>query len=346
MTIPKTMKAAVAHDYNDIRIEQIEVPRPGPGEALVKVRALGICTGDVTPWYVHKKCPCVLGHEPTGDIVEVGAGVTKFKPGDRVYFHHHAPCGRCHHCLRGDFSMCETWRASHLTPGGAAEYCLIPEGNLSKDTLILPDTMSYAEGTLIEPMACVVRAYKRARLKPGDTVAIMGLGVMGQMMAVLAKHLEAGLIMGSDKVPYRLEKGLELGLDKAIDITKESFPEAVKRETGEGADIVMVCPTSPEAVLEGIRCAGRASRVLMFMGPKPGTPLTIDMNEVYFNEIDLISSYSSGPTETREAMWLINDGVGTEKQLITHHFDLDHFQDGVELTHKAGQSLKVVIDIA
>ena len=168
---------------------------------------------------------------------------------------------------------------------------------------------------------------------------------MGQMMALLARHGQAELIIGSDKIPYRLEKGLACGLNRAVDISKESFPEAVMQATnGEGADIVMVCPTSPEAVLEGIACAGRASRVLMFMGPKPGTPLTIDMNKVYFDEIDLISSYSSGPSETKEAMRLISEGVVTENMLVTHHFPLEKMNEAIELTHYAHESLKVVID--
>lgn len=346
MTIPKTMRVAMAHDYDDIRVETMEVPQPGPDEALVKIHALGICMGDVTPWYVHKKCPIVIGHEPTGEIVQLGEGVTKFKIGDRVYIHHHAPCMKCRHCQNGNFVMCQTWRNSKLTPGGAAEYCLVPANNLDKDTLVLPDSMSYAEGTLIEPLACVVRAYKRARLIPGDTVAIMGLGVMGQMMAVLAKYMGASKIIASDKVPFRMEHGLKLGVDRVVDYTKESFPEAVFSETdNKGADIVMVCPTYPEAMQEGVQCAGRSSRVLLFMGPKPGTMLSVDMNKIYFDEIDLISSYSCGPTETREARWLINHGVSTAEQMITHHFPLEKINDAVALSRQAQNSLKIIIDI-
>lgn len=346
MTIPHTMKAAVAHDYNDIRIEDMDVPRPGPYEALVKVHALGVCTGDVTPWYVHKKCPTVLGHEPTGEIVELGSEVKQFSIGQRVFFHHHAPCLKCHHCQRGNYSMCATWRSAKIVPGGAAQYVLIPQGNLFNDTLVLPDTMSYVEGTLIEPVACVVRAFERARMHPGDSVAVMGLGVMGQMMVLMARHLGASTVIGSDMVDYRLQKALEFGLDKAVDIRQEDFATEVKRLTdGQCADIVFVCPTKPEAVVNGIECAGRASRVLMFMGPQPGTNLTIDMNKVYFDEIDLISSYSSGPTDTREALRLIDEGVFTEKMLVTHHFPLEAMNEAIALTHQAQESLKVVIDV-
>ncbi len=342
----RTMRAAVAHDYGDIRIEEVEVPSPGPGEALVRVRACGICSGDVTPWYIRKKCPVVMGHEPAGEIVEVGAQVTRFAVGDRVFFHHHAPCMTCRHCRRGNHSMCQTWRDSRIVPGGAAQYVLVPRINLEADTLRLPEDLPWSDGTLVEPVACVVRAFHRARLQPGDSLAVMGLGVMGQMMVMLARHLGAGTILGSDKVPYRLQKGLEFGLDRAVDISRESFPKAVRAATdGEGADLVLVCPTSPKAVLEGLECAGRGSRVLMFMGPEPGTPLTIDMNKVYFDEIDLISSYSCGPDDTREALDLIAAGVITSRHLVTHHFPLEQIQEACDLTARAQDSLKVVVDL-
>ena len=206
MDIPRTMLVSKAYDFDKFCLEEMETPLPGPREALVKVHTLGVCTGDVTPWYVHKKCPTVLGHEPAGEIAALGAEVTHLKVGDRVYFHHHAPCGTCHYCRHGNYSMCETWRKAKLIPGGAAQYCLVPENNLYKDTWVLPDSMSYDDATLIEPVACAVRAFRRARMTPGDTVAVMGLGVMGQMMVILAKYYGAKCVVGSDKVPFRLEK--------------------------------------------------------------------------------------------------------------------------------------------
>ena len=144
-TIPNSMRAAQAVDYDDVRLVQLDVPRPGPGEALVRVRVCGICAGDVTPWYIRKKCPIVVGHEPAGDIVAIGEGVTDFAVGDRVFIHHHAPCGECRHCQRGLPSMCSTWRSSQLLPGGLAEYCLVPEVNLRGDTLKLPAELGYDE---------------------------------------------------------------------------------------------------------------------------------------------------------------------------------------------------------
>lgn len=341
------MRAAMAHDYDDVRIEELEVPRPGPGDALVRVRACGICTGDVTPWYIRKKCPIVLGHEPAGEVVEVGSQVTKFRPGDRVFIHHHAPCFACRHCRRGFYSMCATWRGSNLVPGGAAEYTLVPRVNLEGDTLHLPEDVSFADGALIEPVACVVKAFKRARIQPGARVAVIGLGFIGQVMVLLARHYGAELVVASDVVPYRLEKALEFGADRVVDVSQESFPEAVRSVTeGEGADLVLVGPSKPAAIQTGIDCAGKGSTVLMFMAPEPEVTMEIRPHQLFFNEIDLVSSYSCGPDDTRETLELIRQGVVSAEQLITHRFPLEQTLEACRLTARAQDSLKVLLELA
>ena len=129
------MKVAKLYSFHDIRIEDIPVPEIGPGDALMKTKASGICSGDVMPWYIEKKAPLVLGHEPSGEIVEVGKNVKSFTPGDRVFVHHHAPCLTCRYCRRGDYVQCETWKNTKIIPGGISEYILIPEINLKNDTL-------------------------------------------------------------------------------------------------------------------------------------------------------------------------------------------------------------------
>ena len=346
-TIPTTMKAAQAVDYDDVRIVELEVPRPGPGEALVRVAACGICAGDVTPWYIRKKCPIVIGHEPAGQIVALGEGVVDFAVGDRVFVHHHAPCGECRHCQREAYSMCPTWRATNLNPGGIAEYLVVPPTNLSRDTLKLPPEMSYEEGALIEPVACVVKAFHRARIQPGDRVAIVGLGFIGQVMIKLARHYGAGLVMASDLVPYRLEAGRKLGADLVVDASKQSFAEEVRRVTGgDGADIVMVGPSKPAVMEAALACAGQASTVLLFMGPEPGVRWDIDVNYIFFNEISLVSSYSCGPPDTRETMELIRSGVIRADELITHRFPLEQSLEACRLTARAQDSLKVIVSLA
>ena len=344
------MRAAKAFDYDDVQIVELARPEIGPEEALVKVVTCGICSGDVTPWYIRKKCPIVIGHEPCGKIVALGEKAdSRFSVGDRVFIHHHAPCHQCRHCERGFFSMCSTWRSSNLDPGGMAEYVRIPKVNLEHDTLILPAGMSYQEGALIEPIACVVKAFKRARFQKGDRVAIIGLGFIGQVMVRLARHLGAELVLASDFVDFRLKRAVELGADAVLNPKqeKESFPEFVSSHTqGMGADLVLVGPSSPKAIQEGIKCAAPGGRVLMFMAPEPGVMMEVEPNELFFKEIDLVSSYSCGPDDTRETLQLIREGVFPLDKFVSHQFPLEGALEACRLTAAAGDSLKVLVQVS
>lgn len=343
-----TMKAAKAFDYDDVRIVDLPVPEIGDEEALVKVHVCGICTGDVTPWYIKKKCPIVVGHEPCGEIVALGAKAdSRFKVGDRVFIHHHAPCHNCRHCAGGHFSMCATWRSSNLDPGGIAQYVRIAKVNLEHDTLILPDDVDDAQGALIEPIACVVKAFRRARFKKGDRVAIIGLGFIGQVMVALAKHHGAEVILASDFVPFRRERALELGADAVCDPEEDGdFVSFVQQRTeGMGADLVLVGPSSPAVIKDGIRMAAPGGRVLMFMAPQPGVMMDLEPNDLFFREIDLIGSYSCGPDDTVETLDLLRQGVFPTEKFVTHRLPIEETLEGCRITAAAGDSLKVLIDV-
>lgn len=175
------MKVAVYHNNNDVRIEERERPVPGPGEILVETKACGVCVADTMEWYLESRAPLVLGHEPTGVIKEVGKNTKKFKVGDRVAVHHHVPCLICDHCRRGNFTMCSTFKTTHIQPGGFSEYFIASALHVERDVLLLPDQLSFEVGTLIEPLACVIHAIRQADIKPGDKVVLIGTGAMGLM---------------------------------------------------------------------------------------------------------------------------------------------------------------------
>jgi L-iditol 2-dehydrogenase len=338
------MKVAKLYSFNDIRIEDIPIPEVGPKEALLKTKASGICSGDVMPWYIEKKAPLVLGHEPSGELVEVGKDVTSFRPGDRVFVHHHAPCFTCRRCKRGDYVQCDTWRKTRIIPGGISEYILIPEINLENDTLNLPDSLSYEDGTFIEPLACVIKGLKRVRIKHGDIVLVIGLGFMGILNGIIAKKYGAGKVIGADIVPYRLEQALKLGLGDVINVSKVSLKEALKEITGgEMAQIVIAGPNSVDAIRDGLSSIGEGGIILMFAPVKPDERLTIDPNELYFKDISLVTSYSCGPTDTADALELIEDGTVRSEKLITHRFPLEKTAEAFRLTAEARDSLKCVI---
>lgn len=135
----------------DVRLEEMPKPKIGPGEFLMKVVACGICGSDTLEWYCIKRAPLVLGHELTGEIVEVGKGVKHYKVGDRVFVSHHVPCGKCRYCLDGQHTVCETLRMTNVDPGGFAEYVRVPKINVQNGTYLLPEEISFEEGAFIEP---------------------------------------------------------------------------------------------------------------------------------------------------------------------------------------------------
>jgi L-iditol 2-dehydrogenase len=341
------MKVAKLYSFDDIRIEDMPVPDVGPYDALVRVRVCGICSGDVMPWYIEKKAPLVLGHEAVGEIVKLGSSLQtfgSFKIGERVFFHHHAPCFNCKYCKRGDYVQCNTWRESRIIPGGISEYVLVPETNLRGDTLILPKNVSFEEATLIEPTACVIKGLKRVNIREGDVVLVIGLGVMGQLHIMLAKKFGARKIIGADYISYRLEHAKGFGADEVIDVSDSNLMEAVNEVTrGEMADVVVVGPGDVKVMLQGIACAGRGGRVLFFTPVPPEDILQLQPNEIYFKDINIITSYSCGPDDTREALDLISKGIINTAELITHRFPLEKTLEAFRLTAKAGDSLKVVI---
>lgn len=338
------MKVAKLYSFNDIRTEDIPIPQIGPQDALIKTKACGICSGDVMSWYIEKKAPLVLGHEPAGEIIDVGSKVVSFKKGDRVFAHHHAPCLRCRYCRRRDYVQCSTWKGSSIIPGGISEYILIPSINLENDTIRLSEDIGFEDGTLIEPAACAVKGLKRAKIMQGDTVLVIGLGVMGLMNLLLAKEYGAGKIIGADMVKYRLNKALEFGADDVIDVSRENLHDGLRDITdGDMAELVIVGPNSIEAMLQGLKSVRPGGQALFFTPAEPGKKLLIEPNYLYFNDINIITSYSCGPADTAEAYELIKKGVISAKKLVTHRFPIEKTAEAFGLTSKAENSLKSLI---
>jgi L-iditol 2-dehydrogenase len=295
-------------------------------------------------WYIEKKAPLVPGHEPSGEIVEVGSEVRSFREGERVFVHHHAPCFICRYCRRGDYVQCHAWRNSRIIPGGLAQYILIPSMNLENDTISLSPEVSYEDGTLIEPLACVVKGLRKAQVRRGDTVLVLGLGVMGMLNLLAARQFGAGRVIGADMVQYRLEKAMALGADGVIDVSDGVLEEKLRELTrGDMAELVIVGPNSSAAMMQGLSCVRPGGRVLFFTPAKPGEKLVLDPNSLYFRDIDIITSYSCGPTDTADAYELIEKRLIRAEMLVTHRFPLERTAEAFRVTAAAGESLKCVV---
>jgi L-iditol 2-dehydrogenase len=337
------MKVARLYDFLDVRIEEAPRPKIGQGEALVRTLACGICSGDVVPWYIRRKAPLVFGHEPVGRIVEVGAGVEGFATGDRVFVHHHAPCFQCRACRRGEYVQCPTWKKSKIDPGGMAEFFRVPAINLA-DTLPIPDQVGDEDAALTEPLACVVKSLDRAGAVGGASVLIIGLGVMGQLHVVLARHLGARQILAADLVQSRCARAADLGADVVIDASAGDLVEQVKSSTeGEGAEVVIVGPATAAAITQGLECAARGATVVQFMGTQPDDTLQLDTFDFYFRELRLVPSYSCGPPETRRALDLIARGVVSAEQVVTHRFPLEQAAEAYRVAAEDKSAIKTLV---
>ncbi len=343
--LPTHMRVARLYGWGDVRIEEAPVPRPGAGEIVVRIDACGVCGSDALVWYVERKAPIVLGHEPAGLVAAVGAGVREVREGDRVFVHHHAPCGGCEECRRRLWSNCATWRAAHLDPGGFAEFARVSATTVARDTLVLPDHMDMETATFIEPVACCSRAVRRqGGVQLGDAVLVIGLGAMGQVIAQLARDEGAGTVLGSDFDADRRELALTLGADQVFDPAHGDVVDAVRRAThGRGADVVIVCPGDARAIHDGIAAAAPGARIVCFTPLPPDRPITLDQAKLYFREITLLQSYSCGPDETREALTALAGGTVQVRPLVTHRAGLDGVADALERARGKRDGLKTVV---
>lgn len=336
------MKVARLYDFGDIRVERDPRPIPGSDEILVRASACGICSGDIMPWYIRRKAPLVLGHEPVGVVEEVGASVRGFRPGQRVFVHHHAPCFECDSCRRGEHVQCATWRATKIVPGGMAEYFVVGPHN-QRDTLLLPDTVADPDGVLIEPAACVVKSLRRSGLKSGETILVIGLGIMGMMHVVMARHLGAARVIGADLFETRARRAEALGADVGLVVSADNLVEKVRDATGGAmTDVVIVGPGNAKAIAQGVAAAGKGATVVQFTATPPEDELMLNPHDLYFNEIRLVPSYSCGPNDTREAIKLVERGVLRASDLVTHRFPLAQVAEAYATAQKP-ESLKVIV---
>jgi L-iditol 2-dehydrogenase len=338
------MKAAMYYSLDDIRIEDLPSPRIGANEILVEMKACGVCGSDLMDWYLRSRAPLVLGHEPTGVIIEAGKNVKGFRVGDRIFAHHHVADLTCYYCARGDYTLCPKFGQTHLEPGGFAEYFKVPAPNLRIDTLKLPDELSFEEATLIEPVGCCMRAQNKAIIREGDNVAIIGAGPSGIIHTMLANILGASQVLIADVVDYRLKMAERLGADLAFNPQRENLVERIKEVTkSRGADVVIVTAPNVKAVEDGVQVVRRGGKLLLFAPTQPDRYARLSPHRLFFSEITVIPSYSVSHVETRTALQLIVSGKIKAKELITHRFPLTRTADAFQTAAKTKECLKVVV---
>lgn len=338
------MKVAVYYNNRDVRLQEMPVPQIGAGELLIRTRASGICGSDLMEWYRIKKAPLVLGHEITGEVVEVGAGVGNFKSGDRVFSSHHVPCGRCRYCIAGHQSVCELLRTTHFDPGGFAEYIRVPKINVERGTFRIADSMSFDEGSFIEPLACVVRAQRFAGVTAGQTLLVIGSGISGLLHIQLARVSGAARIIATDINEYRLDAAKRFGADAIINGTDDVPVRLRELNDGRLADLVIVCTGAMPAIQQAIKSLDRGATLLFFAPTAAGVDVPIPLFDFWRDEIRVVTSYAGSGADLQESLNLIRDKKVRVGEMVTHRLSLAQAELGFKLTASGQDSLKVIID--
>jgi len=339
------MRVAKWYNNRDVRVEEVPTPQIGCGELLVRVAASGICGSDVMEWYRLDRAPLVLGHEIAGEVIGVGEGIEQYREGDRVAVAHHVPCNTCHYCLSGHPTVCDTLRRTNFDPGGFAEYVRLPAINVDRGVFLLPDEVSFEEATFVEPLACVLRGQRRARLQPGQSVLVIGSGIAGLLHVQLARALGAGRIVATDISGYRLEAAKRFGADAAINADEYS-PERL-REVNQGllADLVVVCTGAVPAIAQALKSVERNGTILFFAPTAPGITTPISINDLFWRtDITLTTSYAGSPADYAAALKLIHGCRVPVREMITHRLCLTETGLGFQLVAEAQDSLKVIIE--
>ncbi|GAB2701697.1 zinc-dependent alcohol dehydrogenase family protein [Paenibacillus thermoaerophilus] len=321
-----TMKAVVFPGDKQVEIREVPIPVPGSGEVLIKMKASAICRSDMSLYYGNPvvggeaaKSGCIHpGHEPAGEIAQVGEGVTRFKPGDRVAVYLAVGCGECEHCKSGYRMFCKEWKCVGFDiHGGDAEYMIVPEENCMR----IPDEMSYLVAAVsTDAVGTLYHAQKRLNISGRDTLVIFGLGPMGGAGVMVAKGLGATVI-AVDMLDERLEVAKELGADYVINGKENVLERIMEITNGRGADAAIDCSGSPHAqntALNSLRPHGRAA----FIGE--GRELTINpSNQLIRKQITVMGSWYFPIYEYDEIARFIIDRKLPVEKLVSHTFRLD-----------------------
>jgi L-iditol 2-dehydrogenase len=341
-----TMKAAFVKDSSSVVVEDVEKPILGIGDVLVKMHACGICGSDLEKVFGKYSQPSTrLGHEPSGTIEKVGENVTDYKKGDRIFVHHHVPCYSCHFCLHGNETMCEKYSETNLSPCGLAEEFIVPQWNVNHGGILkIPDSMSFEEAAMIEPLACCIRAWNKFSFQKGDSTAIFGVGATGMMHVMLSIVHEFDKIFCIDVNEFRLEFAKKFNITDAIKSSVPGIKQKILDQTdNRGVDVAIVATGSLQALSSAIDLVRKGGTVVMFGVPSKGAMINLNMSVIYSKEITMISSYAASDSDTKAALELIQSSKIDVKKLITHRYNIKDSPKAFEHAHHGVDSMKIII---
>jgi L-iditol 2-dehydrogenase len=340
------MKLGRLSGSGSVALEEIPVPRAGPGEITVDLAACGVCGTDLEKVRGNYRTAGILGHEPVGRIAEVGSGVPDLAVGDRVFVHHHVPCYACDVCARGDYTFCPSYATSNIDPGGFAERFRVPSANVEKGAVLrLGPNVDWETGSLLEPAGCALTALRRVGLPDHARVFVLGLGPVGLLYGRIARSLGAEWVGGSEISARRRAAGLRGGMEVAVDPREEG---AVRRAVdvatgGHGVDLAVVATGHPAVVRSGFDIVRRGGTVNLFGLPESGSRLDFDVQKLYLNGIRVVPTYATTEPDIAEVHRRVAAGELVLADLVSHHLPLGEIPAAFELAARPDEALKVVV---
>ena len=340
------MRAQVFYGPRDLRYEEVPVPEPAAGEVILKIEAALTCGTDVKTLQrghpvMIPRVPTVFGHEFTGTVTAVGAGVRRLRDGDRVVAANSAPCGECRFCLAGRPNLCEDLL---FVNGAYGEFIALPPRLVARNTVTLGRTIPAARAAFAEPLACALLAIERARIESGQSVVVFGHGPLGCLLGMLAASRKARVMLVG-KAGWRFDhvRALEIGDCLDASATPDVVAAIRAATEGRGADVTIDATGRPEVWEQAIGAAGRGGSVVFFAGCAPGTSVRVDTRRAHYEELTFLGTFHHTPDLIRRAVDLLEAGVLVPDGLITHRMTLERVGDALALMSR-GQALKVLIE--
>lgn len=329
--------------FGNLEILEAEVPYPGANEIKIKVEYAGICGTDIHTYEGHYnvKFPVILGHEFSGQVVEIGSNVNHFKIGDRVtsettYY----VCGECQYCQNEDYNLCNYRKGLGTQQNGGFTKYLIARAN---SVHRLPDNVSYKSAAMTEPLACAHHAVSKVNIKADDVVVVMGPGPIGLLVAQVVKSKGANVIItGLDHDKTRLDKASELQLDHVINVQQTGLKEYVNSITnGYGANVVLECSGAIPAAKQGLDLLRKKGQYVQ-VGIFKSSEIPFDLEKIVQKEIRVIGSRSQKPADWEPSLQLLSTGDVNAEALITKELDITQWNEGYNHI-KSGDGIKVLL---
>ncbi|HEX5981923.1 MAG TPA: alcohol dehydrogenase catalytic domain-containing protein [Nitrososphaeraceae archaeon] len=339
------MKALKLSSDKTISLVEIDEPIIKDKEILINLGSCGICGSDLRNVFADSCKPSSkLGHEITGTIVKVGKSFNgRNYEGKRVFVNHHAPCNSCHYCIHGNETMCDKF-TDNIFPCGISEKIILSEWIVNNQSFFeLPDSMSFEEGSMIEPLACCIRGWKKLSFVKGDSVLIFGIGPIGILHAMLAKIYGASAIYCVDINQNKVDFCKKMNLGICVDGKTSEIESLIDLNDRLRPDLIIIATYDMTVLPKSVDIIRKGGTILIFGEPQKEINVNVDINKIYSKEVRIKTTYAATNEEIHEALQMITKTEIDVNKIITHRYSILESKDAFKKVHDRNDVIKAII---